>query len=148
MQIARPLIEFTLFSKFLVEHLEEPSALTQTWMQDFKTSVVGGVKYDTLVKFASNFLNWEKSMESERNSRKFSPMVLDKRSDVFGLVKGVTPKKVYSRGTAKNWALFESYLNEDKAKRAGNNHAATDAGRFMAQLLWATQKVAGDKIQI
>lgn len=145
LQIARPLTEFTLFSKYLGEKLQ--SSLSQEWLAPYAGSVVGSMAYNTLCAFTNAFLNWEKGMESNRHARRFTPFVLEARPDnVFGLVKGITPGKVFGIA-ARNWDLCDHYLNKDECARQANQHGQNEEGKFLAHLLYGIQKVVSNKIK-
>lgn len=146
LQIARPLTEFTLFCKYLDEKLQ--SSLSQEWLAPYVRSVIGGMVFNTLTQFSTSFLNWEQAMESPKHARRFSPFVLGARPDnVFGLVKGIQPKSVFGV-SARNWDLFNHYLNKRETADQANQHGKTEEGKFIAHLLYGTQKVVFNKIKI
>lgn len=145
LQIARPLTEFTLFSKFLSENIQ--SSVSQQWLSSYLHNVVGGQLYNTLNQFTSAFLDWELSMESQRHARRFSPFILEPRpNDVFGLAKGLPTASVFGV-LANNWDLYNHYLNKSECARIANQHGQTDEGKFIAHLLCGTQKVVSKKIR-
>ena len=146
MQIAKPLTEFTLLSKYLAEKLQ--SSLSQEWLSTYTAGgVVGGQVYSELLQFTSAFLNWEKAMESERHARRFSPFVLEPRpNDVYGLAKDLPTAS--ARGvSASNWDLYNHYLNKKECAKIANQHGKTIEGKFIAHLLCGTQKVVSKKIK-
>lgn len=143
-QIRRPLTEFTLFSKYLHEELK--NSTSQTWIKPYtgiRNTNTGA--FDALKKFTESFLNWEKEMASKaHHARCFSPFVLEARpDDVFGLVKGIKPKKVYST-SSKNWNLYNHFLNG--LGKEANQEGKTNEGRFIAHLLYGTQNVVSKKL--
>lgn len=145
LQVAKPLTEFTLFSKYLSEKLQH--SLTQTWMKPYQ-SVVGGMVYSTLTQFTNAFLEWEKGMGSNTHARRFSPYILEPRpDDVYGLAKGIPTAKAYGV-SAKNWDLLNYYLNKDDCAAQANQNGKTAEGKFIAQLLIGTSKVVSKKIKI
>lgn len=145
LQIGRPLTEFTLFSKYLKENLQR--SLTQSWLQPYADTVVGGMMYNILDQFTESFLQWERGMESSRHARRFTPFVLDPRpNDVFGLAKGLPTVSLWAV-SASNWSLFNSFLNKNDVARQANQHGQTEEGKFIAHLLYGTQKVVSNKIK-
>lgn len=145
LQIAKPLTEFTLFSKYLAEKLQ--GSLSQEWLSPYANTVVGGQMYSTLNQFTSAFLDWEKAMESKRHARRFTPFVLEPRpDDVFGLAKGIPTASAFGIA-ASNWDLFNHYLNKSDTARQANQHGKTEEGKFIAHLLSGTQKVVSKKIK-
>jgi len=146
LQIARPLTEFTLFSKYLSEKIN--SSISQEWLKgQYATSVLGGQFYHILIQLSSSFLKWEYDMESLHHARRFTPFVLDARpNDVFGLVKGIKPGKVFSV-SASNWDLVDHYLNKGNTAKQANQHADNINGKFVAHLLYGIQQVIADKIK-
>ena len=146
LQIAKPLTEFTLFSKYLAEKLQD--SLSQEWLLPYAHTVVGGQMYSTLIQFTTAFLGWEKAMESNRHARRFTPFVLDYRpSDVFGLAKGLPTSKDWST-SARNWDYCNHYLNKDDCARRANQYGQNIYGKFIAHLLCGTQKVVSKKITL
>lgn len=145
LQIARPLTEFTLFSKYIAEELQK--SLDQKWLLPYARTVVGGQIYCTLNQFTEAFLNWERGMESPHNGRRFTPFVLEPRPhDVFGLVKGIHPISCRFV-SASNWDLFNHFLNKSETAKQANQHSETEEGKFIAHLLYGTQKVVSNKIK-
>lgn len=145
LQLARPLTEFTLFSKYLTEKLQ--SSLSQAWLLPYANTVVGGQMFSTLNQFTSSFLNWERSMGSPRHSRRFTPFILEPRpNDVFGLAKGLPTSSVFGV-SASNWDLFNHYLNKSDCSKLANQQGETEEGKFIAHLLSGTQKVVSKKIK-
>ena len=145
LQIARPLTEFTLFSKYLSEQLH--SSLTQQWLSTYANTVIGGQIYNILSQFTGSFLNWEKSMESPRHARRFTPFVLEPRpNDVFGLAKGLPTTSIWTV-SASNWSLFNHFLNQRDTAKQANQHGSTEEGKFIAHLLYGTKTVASKKIK-
>lgn len=145
MQIAKPLTEFTLFSKYLSESLQD--SLSQEWLSPYSKTVVGNQMYGTLSQFTSAFLDWERAMESKRHVRRFTPFVLDPRpDDVYGLAKGL-PKTSAFGVSASNWDLYNHYLNKNECSTTANQLGRTIEGKFIAHLLCGTQKVVSKKIK-
>lgn len=145
-QIARPLTEFTLYSKYLHEKLQ--SSLSQTWVAPYLERVVGGQTYQQLQQFTHAFLSWEKSMEDDSHARKFTPFVLEPRpNDVFGLAKGVTTSKV-PFVSASNWDLVDHFLNKDGCSKDANQEGLTEGGKFIAHGLSGIKKVVSKKINL
>jgi len=145
LQIARPLTEFTLFSKYLSEKLQ--GSLTQEWLSPYANNVVGGQMYSILNQFTESFLNWERGMESPRHARRFTPFVLEPRpNDVFGLAKGLPTASLWTI-SASNWDLYNHFLNKGDTAKQANQHGQTEEGKFIAHLLYGTQKVVSNKIK-
>lgn len=145
LQIARPLTEFTLFSKYLAEKIN--SCLSQKWLMPYASIVGGGQIYNILLQFTNSFLAWEKSMESNRNARKFSPFILEPRpGDVFGLAKGI-PTGSATGVLASNWDLLNHYLNQGECAKQANQHGVTEDGKFISHLLLGTKKTVSKKIK-
>lgn len=144
-QLARPLTEFTLFSKYLSEKLH--NSLDQRWLLPYANTVVDGHIYSELYQFTESFLNWERDMESQQHARRFTPFVLEPRpNDVFGLVKGIRPVSL-RLVSASNWDLYNHFLNKNEIARQANQHGETEEGKFIAHLLYGTQKVISNKIK-
>lgn len=145
LQVARPLTEFTLFSKYLDEYIQK--SLTQGWVTPYVNTVIGGQFYNTLNQFANSFLSWEKDMEHHSHARKFSPFVLAPRpTQVFNLAKGIPTTKVFGVA-ASNWDLLNHYLNKPSTSEDANHHAQTNEGKFTSHLLLGTRKVVSKKIK-
>lgn len=145
LQIARPLTEFTLFCKYLSEKIQ--NSLDQSWLSSYAENVVGGQIYNGLCQFTESFLNWERGMESPHHARRFTPFVLDPRpNDVFGLVKGIHPVS-YRFVSSSNWDLYNYILNKRQIADLANQHGNTEEGKFIAHLLYGTQKVVSNKIK-
>lgn len=145
MQVAHPLTEFTLFSKYLSEMLQ--NSLTQQWVSPYVNSVIGGQMFSILNQFTGAFLDWESRMESSSHARRFTPFILEPRpSDVFGLAKELPTMKMWSI-SASNWDLFNHFLNKGEMSKLANQHGQTEDGKFIAHLLFGTQKVVSNKIR-
>lgn len=145
MQIARPLTEFTLLSKYIGEKLY--SSMTQSWLKPYSETVVGNQTFSILNQFTGAFLNWEKEMESKRHARRFTPFVLEPRAnDVFGLTKGLPTASLWTI-SASNWDLVNHFLNKDDAAKQANQHGQTEDGKFIAHLLYGIQDVVSKKIK-
>lgn len=143
MRIASPLTRFTLFSKYLQEKLH--SSVTQKWMSNYG-NIMGTVLFNSLNGFTTSFLDWERGMEDNNHSRRFTPFVLDPRpGDVYGLAKGIKPKSVRFV-SASNWDLADHYLNKGDTEKVANQHAQSPEGRFVAHLLYGIEQVTDDKI--
>lgn len=144
-QIARPLTEFTLFSKYLAETLH--ASLSQAWLSPYANNVVGNMTYNMLTQFTTSFLNWEHAMESNQHARRFTPFILKPSpKDVYGLAKGIATTSVFGV-SASNWDLYNHYLNKNDCASQANQHGATNDGKFIAHLLLGTQKVVSKKIR-
>ncbi|MDE6272027.1 MAG: tubulin-like doman-containing protein [Muribaculaceae bacterium] len=143
-QLARPLTEFTLFSKYFHEKL--PESMSQQWISDYST-LIGSPIYDDISQLTSSFIRWEREMESNHHARRFTPFILDRRpSDVFGLAKGIPTASAFGV-SASNWDLFNHYLNKGEQSRLANQHGKNSEGKFLAHLLLGTQKVVSKKIK-
>lgn len=144
LQIARPLTEFTLFSKYLAEKLQ--GSLSQEWLSTYANTVIGGQIYNTLTQFTQSFLDWERGLESEKHARRFTPFILEPRpNDVFGLAKGLPTASLFL--SASNWDLYNHFLNKGDTAKQANQHGQTEEGKFIAHLLYGTQKVVSNKIK-
>ena len=144
--LARPMTEFALFCKFM--KFELSAARSQTWFnhgQPNFSGILGGNFFNALSAFCAAHLNWLDEME--KNSRSFSPFVLENvASDVYGFAKGIPTQRVFS--SKSNWALYETYLNDvnkSKALTRQNNRAE---GCFVAVACEANRKVVNGKIKL
>lgn len=139
--IQRPMTEFTLFCKFLNEHLS--SSKSQQWTKgkrSFDENFFNGNFFkDHLIKLKESYLQWLGEMEANRRS--FSPFHLGKmEKDVFGLVKGVKPGKVMNY--RRNYDLFDYYLCGIEPK-ISNNWGTEE--RFIELFYQTVNKLVSDK---
>lgn len=144
LQIAQPMTEFTLLSKYLSEKLQ--NSLTQEWLKPYAHTVIGGQIFRIFNQFTESFLNWEKGLECSSHARRFTPFILEPRpKDVFGLAKGLPTASVMV--SASNWDLFNHFLNKGEIARKANQCGQTEEGKFIAHLLNGTRKVVSKKIK-
>ena len=140
-EIQRPMTEFTLFCKFLNEHL--PSSKSQKWTKGkhpFDDNFFNGIFFSSHLRAVKeNYLQWLKEMASNR--RGFSPFHLEEmRKDVFGFVKGIKPGKVFNYRS--NYDLFDYYLCDIETKIS--NNLSTEE-RFIELLYQTVSKLVTDK---
>lgn len=144
--LARPMTEFALFSKFMMYELE--AAKSQTWFSKNKpdfAKILGGDFFKALSAFCAAHLNWLDEME--KNSRSFSPFVLENvASDVYGFAKDIPTQRVFS--SKSNWALYETYLNDVNKSKALTRQANSAEGCFVAVACEANRKVVNGKIKL
>lgn len=119
--IQKPMTQFVLFCKYLQEQLKD--SLNQSWAIDhkFDSNFVHSTFLNSdLTAFKDCYLEWLTEMSCNR--RAFKPFDLsEKKSDLFSLVKGITPTKLMK--LASNYALFDDLLNSMQKK------LKTDAGK-------------------
>ena len=139
-EIQRPMTEFTLFCKFLNEHLS--SSKSQKWTKGkrpFEDNFFNGIFYGHLNTVKNSYLLWLKEMASNR--RGFSPFHLEEmKKDVFGFVKGVKPGKVINYRS--NYDLFDYYLCDIETKISNNLRTEE---RFIELLYQTVSKLVTDK---
>ena len=140
-ELQRPMTEFTLFCKFLNEHLS--SSKSQKWTKGkhpFDDNFFNGIFFSSHLRAVKeNYLQWLKEMASNR--RGFSPFHLEEmKKDLFGFVKGIKPGKVINYRS--NYDLFDYYLC-DIEPRIPNN-LSTEA-RFVELLYQTVNKLVEDK---
>ncbi len=140
--IERPLAEFTLFAKYLIEELANAQT-NQTWVSDqpdYNQQVLSGNFYADLRSYVASYMNW--LTELAANKRSFAPYVLvQNREDVFGFVRDVKTKSVMS--LKSNYDLYNTRLNSVTKSKLQQN---TVEGKFIAHLYKATQGLVKDKI--
>lgn len=139
--IQRPMTEFTLFCKFLNEHLNSSKSLK--WAKGkrpFDDNFFNGNFFKShLGKIKDNYLEWLREMESNR--RGFSPFHLEEmEKDVFGFVKKVTPGKVLNYRS--NYDLFDYYLCDIETKVSSNLNTEQ---RFIELFYRTVNKLVTDK---
>lgn len=137
--IQRPLTEFTLFCKFLNEHLDRSQQWTKG-KQAFDANFFNGNFFNghlSLVK--DSYLQWLSEMEANRRS--FSPFHLEKMpKNVFGLVRGITPARVFS--LKSNYDLFDDRLNMTEP---GISNNLSKEERFMELFYQAVNRLVTEK---
>lgn len=139
--IQRPMTEFTLFCKFLNEHLSISKSLKWTkGKRPFDDNFFNGSFFNSHIeKIKEYYLQWLDEMSS--NHRGFSPFHLEEtRKDVFGLVKGVKPGKVINYRS--NYDLFDYYLC-DIEPGISNNLSVEE--RFIELFYRTVNKLVTDK---
>ena len=139
--IQRPLTEFTLFCKFLNEHLSVSKTLQWTkGKRPFDTNFFSGNFFKGhLYKVKEHYLQWLNEMAS--NHRVFSPFHLEEMNkDVFGFVKGVKPGKVMNYRS--NYNLFDYYLCDLEPKVPNNLNVEE---RFIELFYRTVNKLVTDK---
>jgi hypothetical protein len=136
--LKKPLTRFLLFAKYMKE-VRVGERLSQSWTRDRKLdrAFFDSPFIKDVTSLQDDFLQWLKEMGE--NKRGFSPFELkeDKRN-LFGLVKGVSPKRLMSRYS--NYALFDAALNNPDTKPAGEPEQ-----QFMELFYQATGKLVKDK---
>lgn len=146
-QIARPMTEFVLFSKYIKEMMN--NSLEQSWSQPYVGSVINGMFYNnTLYPFVDSYMEWLKEMEWNDHLYKFTPFVLDYRPEhVFELAKEV-PVGSVAFVSARNWDLVNHFLNKQKCETVANSNGVDAEGKFLAHLLFGIQEVVNEKIKL
>lgn len=139
--IQRPMMEFTLFCKFLDERLSYSKSLP--WAKGkraFDDNFFKDVFFAThLKKIKEDYLQWLKEMASNR--RGFSPFHLEEmKKDVFGLAEGISPGKVWNYRS--NYDLFDYYLCDIELK-VSNNLGKEE--RFIELFYQTVNKLVTDK---
>lgn len=139
--IKRPMTEFTLFCKFLNEHLSKSKS--QSWTKGkrpFDSNFFNGYFFKShLEKIKNDYMQWLDEMK--KNCRGFSPFHLEETpKDVFGFVEGVTPGKVMNYRS--NYALFDYYLC-DIELQVSNNLSTEE--RFIELFYRTVSKLVTDK---
>ena len=139
--IQRPMIEFTLFCKFLNEHLS--ASKSQQWAKGkrpFDENFFNGNFFKShLEKLKDNYWQWLVEMASNR--RGFSPFHLEEmKKDVFALAKEVKPGKVMNYRS--NYDLFNYYLCDIEPKIS--NNLSTEE-RFIELFYQTVNKLVTDK---
>lgn len=146
-QIAAPMTSFTLAAKYLQEKF--PDSQTQRWFEETHkpAQALNTQAFRSFRRFSENFLNWEKSMQSARNNRRFMALNLSPTpGNVFELAKGYKPSRILME-SASNWDLANSYLNKTKTKSAAQAIGTDAGGKFVAHILTGIEKVSADKIR-
>lgn len=142
-QIKKPLLQFTLFSKYLNEQLKHSK--NTTWARDhkFDNSFFKSKFYNyDLLGFCKDFIEWLEEMSTNR--RAFSPFNLEeRRKDLFSLIKGESPAKV--KNIATNYDLFDFYLNEIQR---GVKKDAPKETCFIELFYSATEEITNKKFGI
>lgn len=139
--VQRPMTEFTLFCKFLNEHLS--SSKSQQWTKGkrpFDGNFFNGNFFKShLMKTVNDYWQWLSEMAS--NHRGFSPFHLEEMNkDVFGFVKRVKPGKVMNYRS--NYNLFD-YCLCDMEPKVSNNLSTEE--RFMELFYRTVNKLVADK---
>ncbi len=144
--LANPMSTFTLFCQYLTNKLND--SLDQKWISqgepDYKQSFYGSPIHESLNQFTKFYLDWLKEMKE--NDRSFEPFNLNTTNDnVFGFVKGVETKKVFS--SKSNWDLFNDRLNSvDKGKIS--KRQTDTAGRLIAHMNEACTRLIKEKVKL
>lgn len=114
--IKKPLVEFTLFCKYMREQIED--SLSQPWAKELKydSNFIRGTFYDYYLKHVREaYMEWLDEMSN--NVRAFTPFNLGPRKDdLFSFVRGIKPVKLFCIDS--NYALFDAYLNKKQGKIA------------------------------
>ncbi len=143
--LTRPLTNMALLSKYLKDELETSIETQQTWIERNDYSFSSNNVYRALSDISALFMRWMTEMDGENQATRFSPIVLtNDRDHVFELARGLKTKSVLS--LKKNWDLFLSYLNDNKASTDANKIAKNDLGKPIAHILNALWRVSNDKI--
>lgn len=139
--IQRPMTEFTLFCKFLNEHLNSSKSLK--WAKGkrpFDGNFFNGNFFKShLVKIKESYLQWLDEMAS--NHRGFAPFHLEEmKKDVFGFMAGVKPGRVMNYRS--NYDLFD-YCLCDLEPKVSNNLNTEE--RFIELFYRTVNKLVTDK---
>lgn len=114
-QIQKPLSQFTLFSKFLLEKYRKDIG-NQPYTTFFDDNFAKSYFYRELDSFVSAYKSWCNEMGN--NKRSFKPFKWDVNDDnLFSFVSGIEPKKKLLGIGKKNYDLYVSELNENVKKQ-------------------------------
>lgn len=142
--MVEPLTQFTLFCKFMNEHLKTSIDSKQEWTKKFEEKKVFGDRFvkSNFTSMKAHYLEWLNEMAD--NERGFSPFELGVNKDaVFSLVKGCDTKRVFSNKS--NYDLFDSYLNKQESKLKED----TSIEQRLIELFYnATKELVNDKIRL
>ncbi|MGL4519809.1 MAG: hypothetical protein ACRCUJ_09080 [Phocaeicola sp.] len=142
--LAKPLTQFTLFCKYMNEHLDENGK--QPWLKvgGFDSNFFSNVFYkDFLESISREFLQWLRDMSV--NQRAFDPINIDQdRGDLFALVRGVETKKLMCIDS--NYMLFDNRLNQVTKK--GLRKDVSQEHRLIELFGKATQLLVDEKIKL
>lgn len=114
-QIKKPLTKFVLFCKYLNEQMGKSVNVQWRKARKFDSNFLSSSFYKSkLTAFRDSYIEWLKEMS--QNNRGFEPFDLtEKRKNVFSLVRGEDPKKIWGE-IASNYDLFDKYLNQMEKK--------------------------------
>lgn len=140
--LQKPMTQFTLFCKYLNEQL--PASKDRAWTKGkrpFDDNFFKSTFFKThFTDLKEAYIQW--LAEMEQNTRGFTPFHLDvMKKDVFGLVKGIVPKKTYF-SLKNNYDLFDDCLSRIQPKISYN---LTTEERFIELFYQATDKIVTDK---
>ena len=146
MALGRPMAEFTLFSLYIQNKLE--NSVDQKWITqgepNYNQDFFGNMDYNDLLQFVDYYMAWLKEMKE--NDRSFEPFNLNVTNDnVFGFVKNIDTRMVWNSNS--NWNLVNDRLNSvDKGKVS---KAQTETlGRFIVHINTAVNKLVNEKIKL
>lgn len=141
--IKKPLIEFTLFCKYMNEQLRD--SLDQPWAKDLKydRNFIRSSFYNTyLCDFKNAYMEWLEEMNN--NTRAFTPFnLIENKNDLFSFVKGEKPAPVFSIDS--NYALFDRYLNKKSSKISRDS---SKENIFMELFYMAIDELVHDKYRL
>lgn len=142
--IEKPLVSFIMFCKYMNERMSQ-SIGRQPWSRDldYDNNFERSQFYGVLLKdIRKAFLQWLEEMAN--NSRAFTPFDLrEKPDDLFELIKGVTPAKVFSFDS--NYDLFDGYLNKYRNKVS---HGSSKENVFMELFYMAINDLVHNKFRL
>jgi hypothetical protein len=141
--IKKPMTQFVLFCKYLNEQI--PDSKKQPWVidQGFDDSFLSSTFYRSELRDVNKaYIKW--LIEMSNNNRSFTPFdLIPKRSDVFSLIKGENPVKIWS--LKSNYDLFDDVLN---SKQKGIKKDAGKAHRFIELFYTATNELVNKKFRM
>jgi hypothetical protein len=141
--IAKPLICFTLFAKFMRDKVYDSTKTKQPWTNRFEGTLGGRYVKSYLNVFLKSYLDWLQEMRD--NKRSFAPFILEKdEKAVFSFVEGREEMKIWFK-TDSNYGLFDSFLNdEEKRYKTG----IPGERRLIELFSVVTQKLVNKKIKL
>ena len=143
-QIKKPLTKFVLFCKYMNEQMAVSDSAQWRKERKFDNNFLSSTFYQSeLMAFCNSFMEWLTEMSV--NNRGFEPFDLaEKRSDVYALVKGVKPTRIWNE-PASNYDLFDKYLNQMEKKLAKD---ASKNALFVELFHGGTDKLVAKKLKM
>ena len=142
--LSRPMTQFILLSKYVIEHLNDASDCV--WVKDnhFDNAFMTGTFMDNLRSFTNAYLEWLTEMAD--NDRSFTPFKLSvKSSDLFNIVNGVKVDKIkdlWALGKS-GYNLFDAGLNKRNSLPAN----LTSEQKFMELFYIVTKEIVNKKFR-
>ena len=129
--LCTPMTQFTLFSKYIQEHLQYPSTSSQPWAKDNKldNAFLNASFVINITKYTKSYIEWLNEMAE--NDRAFKPYKLTvSGSDLYSLVDGIKPYSIKALWAfiKSGYDLFDAALNEEHTSLSKN---LTSEQKFM-----------------